>query len=222
MANEGPSKSVNFVRPFTVSRYEIMRSEYAAFIKETRHQSKATCSAAGQPQAAYDWERPGIAQSPRDPVVCVSWDDGIAYTDWLSRKTKRTYRLLSEAEWEYAARASTITPYWQGNTLAKKDGNFAGERNGTAEAGASEANKFGLFDVSGNVWELTEDCWSDSLALVPPGGSAVRSGGDCQRRAIRGGGWNSPAVDLRLANRRPIGSGEASNTVGLRVAREIQ
>ncbi|MEY4680681.1 MAG: hypothetical protein RLZZ276_2330, partial [Pseudomonadota bacterium] len=159
----------------------------------------------------------------RQPVMNVNWDDAQQYVAWLSRKTGKAYRLLSEAEWEYAAQAgigreAKVTP---GAGEANCDGcgsRWDGKQ--TAPVGSFAANAFGLHDMLGNVWEWTADCWNDSHAGAPADGSA-RQGGDCSRRVLRGGSWNYGPELTRSADRGWGTSGLRSGYVGFRVARTL-
>lgn len=219
-ANEGPQKVVRISRAFAISRYEIQFREFAAFVRDTRHSVSATCLVDGKPSSAT-WQEPGFEQKTDDhPVVCISRNDANAYAAWLSKKTERTYRLLSEAEWEYAARGDTGTAYATGKTVTKEQANFSAT--GTTKAGSFPDNAFKVFDTAGNVWEMVDDCWSDTLTYVPSSGVSERGHGDCTRSPVRGGGWSSPETELRSAYRRPMAHNEASNTVGLRLARELK
>lgn len=218
--NEGPQKVVRISRAFAISRYEIQYREFAAFVRDTRHTVRATCQVDGKP-SAVTWQRPGFEQKTDDhPVVCISRNDVNAYAAWLSKKTERTYRLLSESEWEFAARADTATPYVTGKTITKEQANFSAT--GTTKSGSFQDNAFKVFDMAGNVWEMVDDCWSDTLTYVPSSGVSERGQGDCSRSPVRGGGWTSPEIELRSAYRRPMGHNEASNTVGIRLARELK
>ena len=175
------------------------------------------------------------------PVVCVSWNDAKAYVRWLSGETGEAYRLLSEAEWEYVARAETRTArYWgeseSGQCRYANGLDEAWERGHadrpwaiascddghtkTAPVGRYEANGFGLRDVLGNVWEWVEDCWNDSYAGAPRDGSAWTSG-ECGRRVLRGGSWFDSPGALRSANRFRNPAGGRFGSGGFRVARTL-
>jgi formylglycine-generating enzyme required for sulfatase activity len=166
-----------------------------------------------------------------EPVDCVNWDDAKAYVAWLSKKTGKTYRLLSEAEWEYAARAGTTTPFSTGPTITTDQANFngnftyTGSRKGQFRAnfvsvGSFPANGFGLHDMHGNVEEWVEDCYHYGYNGAPSDGSAWTSGGNCAKRILRGGSWYFFPMHLRSAIRNPeIPVGRISN--GLRVARTL-
>jgi formylglycine-generating enzyme required for sulfatase activity len=164
-------------------------------------------------------------------VINVSWDDITKeYLPWLSRKTGQRYRLLTEAEWEYGARARTTTPFSTGRTIITDQANFDGThtyggspkgqyRRKSVEVGSFRPNAFGLHDMHGNVWEWVEDCYKDSYAGAPVDGSAAPSVAGCAR-VLRGGSWNSgPGADLRSANRRQEPPATRNSLFGLRVAR---
>jgi formylglycine-generating enzyme required for sulfatase activity len=160
----------------------------------------------------------------RRPVMNVSWDDAQEYLRWLSRKAGHTYRLPSESEWEFAARAGTTTVYYWGDDLGKGhcagcDGASDGKQ--TAPVGSFAPNAFGLFDMAGNVWQYTQDCYRDSYTGAPADGRAWE-GGDCSAgRSVRGGSWNNDAWGLRLAVRYGLYI-KSTNLVGFRVARSLQ
>ena len=144
------------------------------------------------------------------PVINVSWDDAQLFIDWLNARTGGHYRLPTEAEWEYAARAGTTTRYSWGDDIGRNrancHGNFCGDsyRN-TAPVGSFPANAWGLHDMNGNVWEWVQDCWNGSYAGAPSDGSAWTSG-DCSLRVLRGGSWRYSPRDLRSAYRFRQGS----------------
>jgi formylglycine-generating enzyme required for sulfatase activity len=161
----------------------------------------------------------------------VSFEDAKAYAAWLSRKTGKTYRLMSEAEREYAARAGTSTPFWWGATIAPSQANYdgryvyaggvAGEnRQRTLPVDALPANPFGLYQVHGNVWEWVEDCYNATYAGAPADGSAWASG-DCNRHVLRGGAWNYAPSSLRAAVRLPSAPIERRSYFGIRLARSL-
>jgi formylglycine-generating enzyme required for sulfatase activity len=173
------------------------------------------------------WRNPGFEQSYYDPVVCVSWADARAYAAWLSQITGLRYRLPSEAEWEYAARAGTATARYWGDDMAQictyanvlevgiqcADGHL-----NTAPVGTFRANAFGLFDMLGNVSEWTEDCWFPTHDGAPTDGGA-RSGSDCAQRVLRGGSWNADPWRVRAATRSGIAPGTRNAEIGFRVVR---
>lgn len=241
-----PQRAVTISDRFSLGRYEVTRGQYAAFVAATRRASGSSCYAIGTDgkwgdQPGRSWLNPGFAQTDSDPVVCVSWHDATAYVEWLSKTTGKTYRLPSEAEWEYAARAGTGTArYWgDGRNEACRFANVADrtaaqKRNFdpnafyffqctdsfayTAPVGKFQANSFGLHDMLGNVLEWVEDCWNDSYQGASSGQEA-RRGGNCGGRVIRGGGWNSDPDDVRAADRRQVAAGSRFSSFGFRVAR---
>ena len=165
-------------------------AEFDAFTQATGYKS------------APDYETWGRGSHP---VINVSWEDAQAYIDWLSKTTGRSYRLPSEAEWEYAARAGTTTAYsWGDDFEHYNQANCYGCNRewlmSTTPVGSFEANKFGLYDMAGNVSEWTQDCLNMDYHGAPSDGSAWESG-DCQRRITRGGGWDTIPLFLRPANR---------------------
>ena len=208
--DEGPQRKVSITRPFAVGKFEVTFDEWDA------------CSADGgctQKPKDYGWGR------GRQPVVDVSWQDTQAYVAWLSKKTDKAYRLLTEAEWEYAARAETSTRYpWgdaPGSSLANFDGSGSRWSNKqTAPVGSFTANGFGLHDMIGNVWEWTQDCWNNDYLGAPTDGSAWASG-NCGVRVVRGGSWLNSAVIARVANRFGLVPAIRLNFLGFRLARTL-
>ena len=206
-ADARPVHGVKIARSFWLSKYPVTRGEYAAFVADTGYNADG-----GQ------WRRPGYAQTDRDPVVYVCIEDIEVYTAWLGRKTGQWYRLPSEAEWEYAARAGTTTVrYWGGGPddcrgYAKIGGL------GTAPVGGREPNRFGLHDMLGNVWEWTADFGHENYQGAPTDGTAWTSGG-ALHRMLRGGSWYSFPRDIRASTRLLLNRGERSNIVGFRLAR---
>ena len=213
--DEGPQRNVVIAKPFAVGKFEVTFAEWDA------------CVAAGgckhKPADPLHWGR------GERPVFDVSWDHiAKEFLPWLSRKTGRTYRLLTEAEWEYAARAGTTTPFSTGRTITTDQANFNGNvayeggakgqwREKTVEVGSFKPNAFGLHDMHGNVWEWVEDCYDDSYAGAPVDGSAVTSG-FCKARVSRGGSWSNVPGLLRSADRTWNPPGLAFFDAGFRVA----
>jgi formylglycine-generating enzyme required for sulfatase activity len=202
---ENPQHSVKIAEPFAVGKFEVTFLEWEACVAGGGCKRYRTPSDRG-------WGK------GRRPVIDVSWHDTKEYVAWLSRKTGKTYRLLSEAEWEYAARAGTTTRYAFGDTIGKKQARYQADN--TAEVGSFPANKFGLHDMHGNVWEWVEDNWHPGYQGAPADGS-VWPGGDVSQRVLRGGAWDSSPDVLRSAYRhRHLFILRASN-VGFRVARTL-
>ena len=158
------------------------------------------------------------------PVILVSWEDARAYVSWLSAETGAAYRLPSESEWEYAARAGTTTPFHTGATISTDQANYDGDdvyRGRTTPVGTFAPNAFGLYDVHGNVLEWMEDCWHDSYRGAPSDGTAWTIGGDCGRRVLRGGSWILNPWFLRSAARHGDTTGDRAFDAGFRVARTL-
>lgn len=235
--NEGPQNLVTIGEMFAVGKYEVTVGEYRLFVRESGHRSENSCTTFedSRLEARFDrsWESPGFRQSERDPVVCVSWGDARSYVKWLSVKTGSEYRLLSEAEWEYVARAGTTTAYNTGPRISTDQANFDGRltfngssrgifRGQTTPVGSFVANQFGLHDVHGNVWEWVQDCANNSYVGMPKDGKAWLSG-DCSHRIVRGGSWNNFSLHgaLRSASRLWGNSGSRYNDGGFRVARTL-
>jgi formylglycine-generating enzyme required for sulfatase activity len=154
----------------------------------------------------------------------VSWVDAVAYAKWLSAETSKRYRLPTESEWEYAARAGSTTKYHWGDEIGINRANCGdcGSRwdyEQTAPVGSFMANEFGLSDMHGNVWEWTQDCWNESYNRAPIDGNAWESG-DCDRRVVRGGSWGSLPWYLRSANRYGWTASDRFNKQGFRLAQD--
>jgi formylglycine-generating enzyme required for sulfatase activity len=244
--NEGPQRPVQIGRPFALGKFEVTVGEFGAFVRETSYDTGSTCDVwqdgTWAERAGYSWRNPGFPQSDAHPAACLSWDDAKAYLAWLSRKTGKTYRLPTEAEWEYAARAGATTTFHFGNDRNDycRHGNGADQtaqqqvpgagswsvlacRDGhayTAPVGSFAANAFGLHDALGNVFEWVEDCWNDSYAGAPTDGSAWTSG-DCTIRVQRGGAWGYPPDYLRTAVRGRQPQAYRYVNAGIRVARTL-
>ncbi len=155
----------------------------------------------------------------RKPVLGVSWDDAQAYVRWLNERTDSAqYRLLTEAEWEYAARAGATTAYATGARLSRAQAVYGGRA--PLDVGSRPANAFGLFDMHGNVWEWVEDCYAASYASAPVDGSAVAPA-RCAARVYRGGGFADQATNLRAANRRRAAPGVRVGEIGFRIAKTL-
>ena len=210
-SDEGPVHRVAFAAPFAVGVFEVTFAEWDACV------SAGGCG-------GYRPEDAGWGRGSR-PVVNVSWDDAQSYVGWLSRSTGEDYRLLSESEWEYVARAGTSTRYWWGSDIGRGRANCDGcgsqwDAESTAPVGSFSANAFGLHDVHGNVWEWTGDCWNESYEGAPGDGRAW-GGGECSRRVRRGGSWSNDPQYLRSAIRVRNVSGLRNIDLGFRVARTL-
>jgi formylglycine-generating enzyme required for sulfatase activity len=208
--NEGPQHTVTIPKPFAVSKFEVTFDEWDA------------CVADGGCEPVVDdngWGR------GRRPVINVTWHDARRYAAWLSKITGKPYRLPSEAEWEYAARAGSSKRYSWGDEIGKGNANCRAcgsewDAKQTAPVGSFPANQFGLYDMHGNVWEWVEDCLNSNFQGAPTDGSAWTVN-DCPRRVIRGGSWHYAPEGLRSASRLRGTPTFRFNDLGFRVARSI-
>jgi formylglycine-generating enzyme required for sulfatase activity/Tol biopolymer transport system component/poly(3-hydroxybutyrate) depolymerase len=265
-----PQHVITIRHKIAIAKYDVTKDEYAQFVAETHRPDPDNCFTADASRAGFiatngkcrpdpdscitisasgtgfivtngNWHSPGFPQTGRDPVVCVSWDDAQAYVAWLSAKTGHVYRLPTEAEWEYAARAGTTTArYGSDNPTelcrysnvgdldyseqhpADSDVNRAC-RDGyafTSPVGSFPPNQFGLYDMLGNVMDWNEDCWNANYSGAPTDGTAWQSG-DCGRRVVRGGSWDASLSVVRSANRRGVPTFYRTTTFGFRVARTL-
>ena len=215
--DERPQHRVTVSKPFAVSRYEVTFEEWDACV------SGGGCD--GYAPDDEGWGR------GRRPVINVSWEDAQRFVAWLRMVTGEPYRLLSEAEWEYVARAGTTTPFHMGSTISTSQANYNGNytygsgregvyREHTVEVGSFPSNAFGLYNVHGNVFEWVEDCSNDSYVGAPSNGSAWTRG-DCSYRSVRGGSWYGVPNLGRSASRGWLESGTRSMMLGFRVARTL-
>jgi formylglycine-generating enzyme required for sulfatase activity len=208
--DEGPQRRVTFAKRFAIGMFEVTFDEWDA------------CAAAKGCK-----HRPGDAGwgRGRRPVINVSWNDTQAYLAWLRRKSGKAYRLPSEAEWEYAARAGTTTRFFWGDEVGSNRANCAecssataGKQ--TAPVGSFAANPWRLHDVHGNAWEWTQDCWSGDLRNTPADGRPAL-GGDCRKRVLRGGSYLSPWRSIRITRRDHNTTTIRADEYGFRVARPM-
>ncbi len=228
--DERPVHDVRIGYRVAVGKFAVTRGEYAAFVNATGRGTGDGCQyftgRKWERGGSKSWRDTGFSQTDRDPVVCVSWDDAKEYVSWLNRETGQSYRLLSESEWEYVARANSTTKYNWGNDPS---GNKAvcdrcgsqWDNKRTAPVGSFSANSFGLYDVHGNVWEWVEDCWHDSYSGSPTNGASWISGGKCRQRVVRGGSWSARPKHLRVANRGWSNTDYQSSGLGFRVVRTL-
>lgn len=211
-AEEGPQHLVTIARPFAVGRFGVTFDEWDACVAE------GGCN--GYKPSDEGWGR------GRRPVINVSWDDAQAYVSWLSKKTGKSYRLLSGAEYEYAMRAGTQTVYPWGNSVGTNNANCHAcgsqwDAKQTAPVGSFAANEFGLYDMVGNVREWTEDCYHETYSGAPPDGSAWVKDGNCYHRVVRGGSFLLAPAFLRSASRYWFASDYRLRYLGFRVARAL-
>jgi formylglycine-generating enzyme required for sulfatase activity len=210
---EQPQHTVTFARPLAVSKYVLTFAEWDACV------TVGGCS--GYQPSDTGWGR------GEQPLINVSWDDAQQYVAWLSEVTGKTYRLLSESEYEYATRAGTTTVYPWGDDIGKNNANCNGcgsqwDAKQTAPVGSFPPNRFGLYDMVGNVFEWTEDCVHNNYNGAPTDGSAWSVDGDCSSHVIRGGSWISYPDNLRSADRVWLTSSDRRDSgLGFRVARTL-
>ena len=217
---ETPRHPVAIAQPFGVGRYAVTRGQFTTFVKSTGYRTGEEAL----------WLNPGFPQDDDHPVVCVSWGDAKAFAEWLSSQSDREYRLLAEAEWEYAARAGTTTSFWWGKTITTAEANYNGNypygesvskgkfREQTVAVSEFAPSPWGLYQVHGNVREWCEDTWHPNYEGAPSDGSAWRQGGDADRRVVRGGSWVDNPMYLDAANRYWAALTERKNNLGFRVA----
>ncbi len=206
---ENPTHRVTIAKPFAIGRYEVTFSEWDQCVDE------GGCKYRPDDR---EWGR------GNRPVINVSWLDAKAFVTWLSQKTGKTYRLPTEAEWEYAARGGTNMPYWWGRDVGSRQANCrecnTGETQKTAPVGSYKPNPFGLYDTAGNAAEWIEDCWNDNYRGAPNNGSAWTSG-QCRLRVLRGGAFDSQARYLRSMSRFRYDTDVRYIANGFRVVREL-
>ncbi|HJO72516.1 MAG: SUMF1/EgtB/PvdO family nonheme iron enzyme [Rhodospirillales bacterium] len=207
---ERPAHKVTIARPFAMGKYEVTFDEWE------------TCLADGGCTRDPDDHKWGRG---RMPVMNITWADARDYASWLREKTGQPYRLLTEAEWEWAAGAGTTTKFWWGDDKGKNHANCRDcgskwSKKGLAPVGSFAPNPFGLYDTAGNSWEWVEDCWNPSHVGAPADGSA-RLDGDCRSRVMRSGSWYYIAKNVSTTWRfKNIALGH-SYGIGFRVARDL-
>jgi formylglycine-generating enzyme required for sulfatase activity len=204
-----PQRQVTISRPFAVGKFEVTFGEWDACV------AGGGCN--GYRPDDEGWGRGNM------PVMNVTWSEAQAYVQWLSQKTGKPYRLLSEAEWEYAARSGTSVRYWWGQTNTNGNANCQGcgsrwDNKQIAPTGSFSSNAFGLHEMLGNVWEWTQDCDNTNSSAAPSDGSPLVSG-DCSMRVLRGGSWNNNPETLGMTSRVRESNADRRHTTGLRVAR---
>jgi formylglycine-generating enzyme required for sulfatase activity len=240
--SEGPQHPVT-VRPYALGKYDVTSEQFLKFLKETEYQPQP-CDRV----LKLGWQSPGkgvahppyVGEPPHWPAVCLNWNDARAYIAWLNQKVRQArpgliqgtgpYRLPSEAEWEYAARAGTATARWWGDELGRGNANCNGcgsafDYRYLADVDSFAPNPFGLFGMLGNAWQWTRDCWHDSYVDAPSDGSAWVAAGDCSKHVIRGGSWENLPVFVRSAarggNKGDGRESDYSSLAGFRVARDL-
>jgi formylglycine-generating enzyme required for sulfatase activity len=207
--NEGPHHQVTIAEPFAVSKYDVTFADWDACV------SVGACPKAADSDYGRDTK----------PVINVGWDDAQTYVAWLSKMTGQTYRLLTEAEWEYAARGGTTTAYYWGDDIGLGNANCNGcgskwDNQQTSPVGSFAANQFGLYDMAGNVWQWVQDCYHGNYNGAPTDGSAWISE-NCSGRVVRGGSWSNNPQALRSAARNWDTTDDRHSFLGFRVGRTL-
>ena len=250
--DELPQHPVRITRPFYLGAYEVTVGQFRKFVQETGYRTEAETDGKGgwgynaqedklEQSPKYTWRNPGFRQTDDHPVVNVSWNDAQAFCRWLSRKEGVTYRLPTEAQWEYACRAGTTTWWYHGNnaeglaqvanvadqaakqkfsnrtTISANDGFVF-----TAPVGQFRANGFGLYDMHGNVWEWCEDWYDAKFYSRSPLEDPVNNHHQGKYRVLRGGSWYSHPLSTRSANREGGVPEYRLNNIGFRVARAVE
>lgn len=252
-AREQPRRRIPIERSIAFGRFEITIAQFAAFVADTGYAPEPGCWRFESSDWTFDtslsWRDAKLDQRDDHPVTCVNWHDAEAYVRWLSKRTGHAYRLPSEVEWEYAARAGTEGAYWFGSdrgaicrylNLGDLDTEarfrWAGRptkldlawtpeacHDGfatTSPVGAKPPNAFGIYGVLGNVMEWAADCWFDDYSTGPVDQNA-RASGDCSYRVMRGQGWVAIAGSARASFRRKMAPGDRRFTFGIRVVRDV-
>ncbi len=229
--NEKPARRVS-VKSFQISKTEITVKQFQYFVQQTKYKTtaeqKGTCciySGWGKCADRYgaSWKNPGYPIMDEHPVNCMSYDDAMAYVEWLRKKTNQPYRLPTEAEWEYAARGGNdqnLFPW--GNNIGYNRMNCSMDHcndsfQRPSPVGSFSPNPFGLFDMHGNLWEWVQDCWHDNYYGAPPTADAW-STAFCEKRLLRGGSWNITPRFLRSARRGKQPPEYREDDIGIRVA----
>jgi formylglycine-generating enzyme required for sulfatase activity len=236
--DEGPSHKVIISRSYYLAVHETTVAQFRAFVEATHYQTEAERKGTGaqrwdasantwKAEATCTWRNPGWPLVDNQPVVCVCRNDALAFCYWLSHKEGKVYRLPTEAEWEYACRAGTSTPYGPGTNLTRRDANFtdmsAAQITGSAgmamPVGSFAANAWGLCDMHGNAWEWCGDGFSPTFYGNSPERDPSAPGSSFEG-VLRGGSWASGALDCRCARRCAAPPSRCRNDTGFRVVRE--
>jgi len=224
-ADEGPQHRVTFAKPFAISRYQVTAGEWDAYLRESGVKIADGDSRPGRECKA---SKPRYQQGPRQPAVCMSYHDVQAYADWLTKKTGKHYRMISEAEREYAARAGSSGPFPfeldpDGDYQISRNANVYGPKDGfsfSSPVGSYPANALGVYDMHGNVYEWVADCYHDSYEGAPNDGSAWQQA-ECKVVVIRGNDWGEAPIFSRSGNRNASVPDNRGDWIGVRLVREL-
>jgi formylglycine-generating enzyme required for sulfatase activity len=239
LTTEVPHHQVRIAAPLAIGKYEVTKDQFDAFVNDSGYDAGSKCNAYHDEKpdehTGHSFRNPGFKQGGGSPAACLNWDDAKAYAAWLSGRTGRNYRLLTEAEWEYAALAGSdshwLSVHGDSNNFCQYENVYdytalkafrepgrGGCSDGfayTSPVGSLAPNAFGIYDLQGNLEEWVEDCWHDDYQSAPSDGSAWTSGGNCKMRVVRGGSWLGGAGQT---DRSREVSNFRSNIFGLRVA----
>lgn len=228
--DEKPIHTVN-IKQFSLSQTEVTKGEFATFVNALGYKTEAEtgdgCNVydgSWQKKSDANWRNANFNQTDNSPVVCVSWNDSKEYISWLNNFTGNNYRLPSESEWEYSARAGSNSKYNWGNSIGINNANCGSEcgdsYSNTSPVKSFRANNFGLYDMHGNVWEWVEDKWHGNYNGAPSDGSAWTSGSNTNNGVMRGGSWYSTASYLRSAASYSDKPTARFHTTGFRIAQD--
>ena len=236
---EGPQRWVSIATAFDVSKFAITLEQFEAFVRLSGYLYSPMCQlwdGTAWHETRGSYRDPGFAQTRLHPAVCVSWTDAQAYVAWLRDVTGRAFRLLAEAEWEYAARAGSSAAYWWGPSITPDDANAnaskflesAGARHTpllqTAAVDRYAPNPWGLYQMHGNTWEWVEDCYAANYVDAPSDSSARTKPESCPKsckRVLRGGGWMNGPHGVRCARRHAAHRDFRRSDVGFRIAASL-
>ncbi|MDD2046312.1 formylglycine-generating enzyme family protein [Pseudomonas putida] len=223
--DESPVHQVTFAKPFAISRYQVTAGEWDAYLRES---GAKIADGDTRPGRECKASKPRYPQGPRQPAVCMSYQDAQDYAAWLSHTTGKQYHLISEAQREYAARAGSSGPFPfeldpDAEYEISRNANVYGPKDGfsfSAPVGSYAANAFGVYDMHGNVYEWVDDCYHSSYADAPNNGSAWKQV-DCKLVVIRGNDWGEAPVFSRSGNRNTSLPANRGDWIGVRLAREL-
>lgn len=245
---EGPVHAIRIDYSFAVGVIPVTNAQFGAFIKDSGHKAAKDCwvplDGTYKEIEGSSWADPAFGRPPRDdePVVCIDWRDARAYVEWLAKKTGQPYRLLSEAEWEYVARAGTTTRFPWGDdpeeackhsnlldASASRKALVVGEPTKCSDgyatlapAGSFAPNAFGVRDMIGNVWTWAQDCYVMPYAADTPTDGSAYEGGKCDRRSVKGASWATTTLRARPTFRGRDPETLVSQLFGVRVARDLK
>ncbi|QVM89417.1 formylglycine-generating enzyme family protein [Pseudomonas entomophila] len=228
--DEGPLHPVTFAKPFAMSRFQVTAGEWDTYLRQS---GAKVVDGDVRPGRHCTASKPMYKQGPRQPAVCMTYFDVQDYVEWLSKKTGKTYRMVSESEREYAARAGSTGPFPfpldpDAEYEISRHANVYGPKDGysyTAPVGSFPPNAFGLYDMHGNVYEWVADCLHDSYVGAPTDGSAwgrsSRQADSCKVVQIRGNDWGEAPIFSRSGNRNAMTPARPGDWLGFRVVREL-